>query len=139
MGDASCSESVRVKWFCCAFNLRFLQLIFKASLIFKSILELASSVILKEREFYESKHVVVACRYLKIWDLLSFLYATQYRSRSSRSRMFFKIGVLKNFAIFTGKYLCWSLFLIKLQTLEPATLLIRDPNTAVFLWNLRKF
>ena len=28
--------------------------------------------------------------------------------------MFFKIGVLKNFAIFTGKSLCWSLFLIKL-------------------------
>ena len=34
--------------------------------------------------------------------------------RSSRSQMFFKIGVLKNFAIFTGKSLCWSLFLIKL-------------------------
>ena len=26
--------------------------------------------------------------------------------RSSRSQMFFKIGVLKNFAIFTGKNLC---------------------------------
>ena len=24
-------------------------------------------------------------------------------------------GVLKNFVIFTGKHLCWSLFLIKLQ------------------------
>ena len=31
------------------------------------------------------------------------------RSCSSR------IGVLKNFTLFTGKYLCWSLFLIKLQ------------------------
>ena len=29
--------------------------------------------------------------------------------------MFFKIGVLKNFAIFRGRHLCWSLFLIKLQ------------------------
>ena len=29
--------------------------------------------------------------------------------------MFFKIGVLKNVPIFTGKDLCWSLFLIKLQ------------------------
>ena len=28
--------------------------------------------------------------------------------------MFFKIGVLKNFSICTGKHLCWSLFLIKL-------------------------
>ena len=29
--------------------------------------------------------------------------------RSSRSQMFFKTGVLKNFAIFTGKKLFWSL------------------------------
>ena len=30
--------------------------------------------------------------------------------------MYFKIGsVLKNFANFTGKHRCWSLFLIKLQ------------------------
>ena len=29
--------------------------------------------------------------------------------------MFFKIGVRKNFTNFTGKHLCWSLFLIKLQ------------------------
>ena len=27
----------------------------------------------------------------------------------SRSQMFFKIGVLKNFAMFTGKHLCWPL------------------------------
>ena len=31
-------------------------------------------------------------------------------SRDSRSQMFFKIGVLKNFAYFTGKHLCCSLF-----------------------------
>ena len=36
--------------------------------------------------------------------------------RSSCSQMFFKIGVRKNFAILTGKYLCWSLFLIKTPT-----------------------
>ena len=36
--------------------------------------------------------------------------------RNSRSQMFFKIIFLKNFAIFTGKHLCWSLCLIKLQT-----------------------
>ena len=30
--------------------------------------------------------------------------------------MFFKIGVLKNFAIFTGKQLYWSLFLTKFLT-----------------------
>ena len=31
---------------------------------------------------------------------------------SSRSQMFFKIGTLKNFAICSGKQLCWSLFSI---------------------------
>ena len=34
--------------------------------------------------------------------------------RSSHSQMFFKIGVLKNVANFTGKHQCWSFFLIKL-------------------------
>ena len=54
-------------------HLTFLQLTSKASLIFKSNLELALSIILKQRELYESKHVAVQCRCLKIWDLLSFL------------------------------------------------------------------
>ena len=70
-GAASYSESVRAKWFCCAFELGFVQLICKASLVFKANLELALSIILKVRELYESKHVVVECKSLKIWDLLS--------------------------------------------------------------------
>ena len=37
------------------------------------------------------------------------------RYRSSRSQMFFKIGIIKHFAMFTWKHLCWSPFLIKLQ------------------------
>ena len=40
------------------------------------------------------------------------------KCRSRHSQMFFKIGVLKNFAIFIGKHLCWSLFLIKLRKLQ---------------------
>ena len=48
--------------------------------------------------------------------------------RSSRSQMFLKIGVLKNFVIFTGKHLCWILFLIKLQAFRLVTLLKRDPT-----------
>ena len=51
--------------------------------------------------------------------------------------MFFKIGVLKNFANFTGKHLCWSLFLINLQAFRSATLLNKDSNTGVILWNLQ--
>ena len=63
-GDANYGESVRAKWFCCVFKLGFLQLICKAYLIFKSNLELALSNILKERELYDSNHVVVKCRCL---------------------------------------------------------------------------
>ena len=70
---ASYSESVRAKWFCCAFKLGFVQLICKASLIFKSNLELALRIILKERELYESKYVMIECRCLNICNLLSFL------------------------------------------------------------------
>ena len=40
---------------------------------------------------------------------------------NSRSQMFFKIGVFMNFSIFTGKHLCWSLFLIKLQAFKKET------------------
>ena len=64
-GDRTYSERVRAKWFCCALKLGFLQLICKSSLIFKSNLELALSIILKERELYESKHFAVECRCLK--------------------------------------------------------------------------
>ena len=39
---------------------------------------------------------------------------TLFLFRSSRSQVFFKIGLLKNFANFTGKHLWWSPFLIKL-------------------------
>ena len=41
--DGSYSEKVRAKWFCCAFNLVFLQLTCKACLIFKSNLEFIGS------------------------------------------------------------------------------------------------
>ena len=60
-------------------------------------------------------------------------------TRSRRSQMFFKIGVLKNFANYTGEYLCWSLFLIKLQPLRPTTLLKRDFSTGCFLVKFAKF
>ena len=65
-GDNSYSERVRAKWFCCAFKLGFLQSICKVSLIFKLNLELALSITLNERELYNSKHVAVECRCLKI-------------------------------------------------------------------------
>ena len=74
-GNKSYNESVTV-WpfkFSRAYKLGFLQLICQASLIFNSNLKLALSIIIKQRELYESRHIAVECRCLKIWDLLSFL------------------------------------------------------------------
>ena len=39
----------------------------------------------------------------------------EYFMRSSHQRPPIKKAVHKNFGIITGKHLCWSLFLIKLQ------------------------
>ena len=61
-GNRSYSERVRAKWFCCAFKLGFLQLICKTSLIFKSNLDSAPSIALKQREVHEPKHVSEECR-----------------------------------------------------------------------------
>ena len=65
-GNISYNERVRAKRFCFAFKLGFLQLICKASLIFKSNLELALSIILKQRELYKSKYVSEECRCITI-------------------------------------------------------------------------
>ena len=59
--------------------------------------------------------------YLRPWtyfrcSLYIHIYIYDYLHRSSRSRIFFKIGVFKNFSNFTGKHLCQSFFLIKLQS-----------------------
>ena len=52
--------------------------------------------------------------------------------RSSRLQIFFKVGVLKIYAIFTGKHLLWSLFLIKFKSFRPATLLKRNSYIGIF-------
>ena len=55
--------------------------------------------------------------------------------------VFYIINAFKNYVIFIGKHLCWSLFLIliKLQASRPATLLKRDSSPDVFLLILRIF
>ena len=53
--------------------------------------------------------------------------------RSSHRRYSLKKGVLKNSSNFTGKHLCWSLVLIKLQAFRYAASLKSDSNTGVFL------
>ena len=57
-------------------------------------------------------------------------------SRSSHQSCSIEKSVLKNFAIFTWKDLCWNL-LIDVRASRPATFFTRDSNTAVV--NIAKF
>ena len=60
-----------------------------------------------------------------------FALTTKYRSnyciifncpfQKQTPKVFYKKRFLKNFAIFTGKHLCWSLFLIKLHSFSPSS------------------
>ena len=43
--------------------------------------------------------------------------------KGSRLHMFCKLGVLKNFAKFKGKQLCWSFFFIEVAAIQPAALI----------------
>ena len=70
---------------------------------------------------------------LNYFSVVMIMRVMMRKYRSSRSQIFFKIGVLKNFSNFTRKHLCRSFFLIKLQTRWPAILLKADTNTGVFL------
>ena len=77
IGDKSYSERGKAKWFYFAFKLGFLQLMCKASLIFKLNLESALSIILKEWELYKSKYVEVECRCLIYETCYPFWYVAQ--------------------------------------------------------------
>ena len=59
--------------------------------------------------------------------------------RSSRPELFYKKGVLRNFARFTGKHLCWSLFFNKVAGLKPPTLLKKRLWHRCFPVNFAKF
>ena len=80
----------------------------------------------------------------RIWIRLCFHYYYIFhfestKFRSSHLQMSFKIDAFKNFTIFTGKHLCWSVFVIKLPDCKPVNLLKRDFNTSVFLLILLYF
>ena len=54
------------------------------------------------------------------------------------TEMFYKKAVLKDFAMFTGNQLCWSLFIIKLQAFRP-TVLLKILQHRCFPVNVTKF
>ena len=68
--------------------------------------------------------------YLKVFNVkFKEIFKSQnHKARSSRPEMFCK-KVYRNFAKFTGKHLCQSLFFNKVAGLRPTTLLKRRPAT----------
>ena len=113
--------------------------------------------LIKSLKFTKACHKLKTHRFLFIfWIIYHFLFKnfknifTVYIYHTTNSTLFgmfrnihrrssVKKIVPKNFAIFTGKHLCWSLFLINLQAFRSTALLKRDSNTGVFLWILRNF
>ena len=85
-------------------------------------------VIQNKRAYYLVKHFLHYTNHLSGFTLITII-------RSSRLERFFKIGFLKNFAILTGKHLCWSLFLIKLQAFRPSGLQLYWKNTSTQIFS----
>ena len=88
-GNRSYSERVRAKWFCCAFKLGFLQLICKASLIFKSNLELALSIILKQKMFKNMRLVILFDMFLNPSFKMTTGFANVARTTASTSKFIY--------------------------------------------------
>ena len=60
-------------------------------------------------------------------------------SRSSHQSYSIEKAVLKNFTIFTGTHLFWSLPSTDLRASRNTTFFKRDSNTGIFLWILQNF
>ena len=69
---------------------------------------------------YLSRHMIKFCQVLK------------FKLQKQSSSVFYKKGALRNFAKFTGKHLCWNIFLNKIPDLRPVTLLIKIPTQVFF-------
>ena len=63
------------------------------------------------------------------------LYIKKAFSKAAVCKFSIKVGLLKNFAKYTGKHLCLSLFfsINKFAGSNPVTLLQRDSSAGVFL------
>ena len=60
--------------------------------------------------------------FMQIFFVLFWVFSTSSKRRSRRSEVFYEIGVLKNFAKFTGKHLFQSLFFDKVPAMRPVIL-----------------
>ena len=93
---------------------------------------------------YFEEHLRIAAsktwkiKVLRTSVLLSWNYLSKY-FRNNRPEVFCKKGVLRNFAKFTGKHLCQSLFFDKVAGLRPGTLFKKSLWYRCFPVNFAKF
>ena len=71
--------------------------------------------------------------------VMNLLDRKRQKFRSSYSLLFYNVSVFKDLAKSTAKQLCWSHFLIRLQTGRLAVLLKINFSTGIFLWILWNF
>ena len=74
----------------------------------------------------------VSGTYISLRILRNFQFVLNFKS--SCFQVFCKIGVRKCFTKFTGKHLCQSVFLVKLQVRNLQLYFKRDSATSDFLW-----
>ena len=67
------------------------------------------------KRWVKRKSLILRKKNLPVRMIAIIWYYFFQATRSSRSQMFFKIDVVKNFANFAEEYQLWSLFLIKIQ------------------------
>ena len=101
-------------------------------LINKNLLERFLLIICKEHTLARST-TLVSRIHPTLWANAQYWKITSANWQKQPLELFYQKAFLKNFAIFTEKQLCWSIFLIKLSAFRPATLSERDSNTGVSL------
>ena len=94
-------------------------------------------------DFCSGKHFFSAESGIYCWQSHRFLLRTPLKTlvkpQKQPRELFCKKGVLRNFANFTGKHRCWSLFLIELQAFRPGALSKKDFKTDVSCWIFKIF
>ena len=97
------------------------------------------------RRFSEGTHAIAAGVFrgykmgALVTNLLTLKLVFGTILRSSHRRCSIRKGVLRNFAKFTWKHLCQSLFFDKVARLSLQLYLKRDSGTGVFTWILQNF
>ena len=83
--------------------------------------------------------LIIISEYVSVFFYFYIFHFESIKFRSRRSQMSFERDVFKSFTIFTGKHLCWSLFVIKFPAFKPANLLKKRLQHRYFHINIAKF